>query len=463
MPLASTPPTVTPVREIAEPKIQEARYKHSVVDNKITSYAALISHIEGSSYIVDYYSQVLSSDEQLMDFQPNVLAVYQQYRKIVKMELKLQGALSSSFDTDSHMATVTGTAIVYPFIRPNKGDAFIADIGDGRAGQFTVTDATSLSILNETCYEISFVLARYATEELVDLIDARVVDTVYFEKDFLTYGQNPVLTTEEVENLKRIESLEKDLLTHWLGLFTSQHFRTILLPGQELAVYDSYLINALFSVLNVNEDIRLQRITVKNIEGIHPMQKMDFWTALIYTDKNKLYDCFTKYMLATAQTLDRYPVFSSIRYSGIGYFIYPNYEQDSVDSDYRPFTHGEVKLLRNLNDSAIDLASLTFNNALTEFLEPVEPGTNIYLSDEVPSIHPVTVDAGYVLSLHFYNDNVPGMSKLELLVRDYFNTTNVNVQVLFSFAESIRHWGRLEKFYYIPILIILLKYAKRTL
>lgn len=463
MPRASIPPTEVPQVNQSKPVIQETRYKHSVVDNKNTSLAALISHIEGSSFIVDYYSQVVSSDEQLMDFQPNVLAVYQQYTKIIKMEIKLQGALSSSFDNETHVATVTGEAIVYPFIRPNKGDAFIADIGDGYAGQFTVVEALPLTILNETCYRISFSLARYATEEIVALLDNRVVKTVYFDKDFLTYGQNPVLTSEDVNNLTRIDGLEKDLLSHWLNLFTSQSFRTIILPGQTFVTYDSYLMQALYSVLDITEDIRLQQIGIKNVEGMHPMRKMDFWSALIYTDKNKLYDCFKRYMLASVFSLDKYPVFHSIRYSGIQSIIYPNYEHDNVDSDYRPFQAASMEtLLRALNDSQVDLASMLFNNALLEFNEP-GGADNIYLSDEVPSIHPVTVDDGYVLSLHFYNDNVDGMSKFELMVRDYFNTESVNLPVLFSFAESIRHWGRLEKFYYIPILIILLRYAKRTL
>lgn len=463
MPIASIPPIPTPPRDVASPKIQEAKYRHSVVDNQLTSYAALISHIQGSSYIVDYYSQVVSTDEQLMDFQPSVLAVYQQYRKIVKMELKLQGALSSSFDSETHVATVTGTAIVYPFIKPNKGDAFIADVGDGKAGQFTVTESNALSILNETCYQIEFTLARYADANITKLLDDRVVQTVYFQKDFLTYGQNPVLTDEDLHNLGKIDSLEKDLLTHWLGLFTSKHFRTILIPGQELPIYDSYLMNGIYSVLDVNEDIRLQNISIKNVEGLHEMIKMDFWTALIYTDKNRLADCFQRYMLASSQTLDKYPVFSSIRYSGIGYFIYPNYNNDSVDDDYRPESIGLTQTLRSLNDVAVDLASLVFKNALLEFLDAEGVSNNIYLSDEVASIHPVTIDDYYVLSEHFYKDNVDGMSKFELMVRDYFNTQSVNIEILFSFAESIRHWGRLEKYYYIPILIMLLRYAKRTL
>lgn len=464
MPLASVPPVVSPIRDAAQPVIQNERYKHSVVDNKVISYAALISHIEGSSWIVDYYSQVLSSEEEALDYQPDALAVYQQYRLIKGMELKLQGSLSTSADAETIIMTLTGSAIVYPFIKPNKGDAFIADIGDGNAGQFTVTSITPMTILRETCYQIEFVLARYATEPLVANIDKRVIETVYFDKDFLVYGQNPVLTSEQLENSKRILTLEKDLLTHWLGLFTSQHFRTIIIPGQELAVYDSYLLTGILSVLDIDNDIRLQKLTLKNVEGHEPMNKMDFWTALIYTDANRLYDAFKRYVLASSTTLSSYPVMSSIRFSGIGYFIYPNYLNDSVDSDYRPHDLGATKLLRSLDDAAVDLASLLFNNALHEFLEPADgvPPDNIYLSDEVPSIHPVTIDDGYVLSMHFYNDNVNGMSKFELMVRDYFKTQVVNQSVLFSFCESIRHWGRLEKFYYIPILIILLKYVKRT-
>ena len=149
---ASPPVPETPLPQQINAKIAEEHQRNALVDSKVTPYAALLTHIEGSSWFVDYYSQVLGADDDVTPYQPTQSAIYQQYLLIKKFELKLQGSLSVSDDSDTSVMTVTGSATVYPYMKPNKGDAFIADIGDGRVGQFTVDGITKQTILKETCY-----------------------------------------------------------------------------------------------------------------------------------------------------------------------------------------------------------------------------------------------------------------------------------------------------------------------
>jgi hypothetical protein len=164
MPLVNDPqdpPEPLPPPGQINATITAPEYRHSLIDAKITPLSSLLVHIEGSSWTTDYYSQILGVDEELSPFQPNQPSVYQQYLLVKKYELKLQGSLSISQDPETTAMTVTGNATLYPYLKPNYGDMFIADIGDGRAGMFVVNQPpTKKTILKETCWEISFEL-RY--------------------------------------------------------------------------------------------------------------------------------------------------------------------------------------------------------------------------------------------------------------------------------------------------------------
>ncbi len=461
MPIAQPPiiPSVIPPEDPVS--VLPEKYRHSIVSADTTSLAALITHIEGQSWIVYYYSQVLGADEQPSEFQPNQLGVYQQYHLIKNMELKLQGPLSPSDESETSVMSLTGEAIIYPFLKPNKGDVLIGDIGDGYAGMFVVNSVTKQTLMSQTCYRVSLTLARYMDETVETEINSRVVKTSYFDNSFLIYGQNPVLTNEQMQAKQKLQYLEVDLLTHWLNDFYSNRFSTIVIPGQPEPRYDKYLVDALLSVVDLHLHDALVRIEQKNIDGINILRKMDFWKALIERDLNKLTDCFKTYTFMSSNYVPAFPVYRSIRYSGLHYFVAPGDGYSSVDKDYEQVYNPEVILLSSLNDVQVDLSSLLFNNSIGEF-KTIE-AANYYLSTEVPAIHPVTIDDGYIFSNHYYNNNVAGMSKLELLVRDFFNTGNVNREVLYSFVESMRGWGRLEKYYYVPVLIILIKHALRGL
>ena len=61
---------------------------------------------------------------------------------------------------------VNGTADVYPFIIPNVGDMFAADVGDGKEGVFTITSTEKKSLLKEAVYTIEYTLLYYSNSDL---------------------------------------------------------------------------------------------------------------------------------------------------------------------------------------------------------------------------------------------------------------------------------------------------------
>ncbi len=463
MPIVSIPPVpvITPVSKPA--KILDAGYHHSLVDAKATPMASLLTHIEGASWTVDYYSQVLGGDEELSPFQPTQLATYQQYSCIRGYELKLQGGLSTSDDGATSVMTVTGSANLYPYLKPNVGDAFIADIGDGLAGQFTVTSVNKLTIFKETCFNINFELSRYVDAELIATIEQRVVRNGHFQKDYMLYGQNPVLSSTGLTQRTTLESLESTLLTQWCTDSYSREYSTVLVPGQNFATYDPGVTKAILTLYNVREHPMLRGIRELNCAGIPHVEVPSFWDALLHMDADGLYRCFKECQLIPVSDFTRLPFLEGVRFSGVSQVMGAANAYVGVDLDYRidrTITGVDLDPIGDHVGAAVDAAFMTVLDTLTTD-EPLPP-SSVYGLTTVPAIHPVTIDTHYVLSSAFYTDST-GQSKLERLTREYFDNDNVNVTALKALCATTRTWGRMERYYYTPILLAMLKLAQRSI
>ena len=65
-----------------------------------------------------------------------------------------------------------------------------------------------------------------------------------------------------------------------------------------------------------------------------------------------------------------------------------------------------------------------------------------------------------MLSEHFYTESST-QSRLELLVRQHINREDLNMDALRSVISSSLDWDNLERFYYHPLLIALIKSTLR--
>ena len=81
------------------------------------------------------------------------------------------------------------------------------------------------------------------------------------------------------------------------------------------------------------------------------------------------------------------------------------------------------------------------------------------LSKPADYIIPVVLtDTDYVFSDAFYNSVTVNMSILERLIFNYLNDETVDTNELNKLIKQYRFWDMDEQYYYIPMLILLLKY-----
>jgi len=78
--------------EPERPKIYSNTYKHSIVDSAYTPETSLLSMVDGTPRLMEYYRRKLMPDEELSQFQPDNSAVYQSYTRIKNLVGKQDGA-----------------------------------------------------------------------------------------------------------------------------------------------------------------------------------------------------------------------------------------------------------------------------------------------------------------------------------------------------------------------------------
>ena len=132
MPLVTEEEAVEPIAQEQPLRARETpkNYQDNVVDTKEVDHSSLLTYVSGSSWTVNYYSQILGQDQVGVTQQVDQSGVYQQYKEIKNFELKVQSPLSQDQDPETKVFEVVGTSNLYPSIVPNTGDMFIADVGD---------------------------------------------------------------------------------------------------------------------------------------------------------------------------------------------------------------------------------------------------------------------------------------------------------------------------------------------
>jgi hypothetical protein len=73
------------------------------------------------------------------------------------------------------------------------------------------------------------------------------------------------------------------------------------------------------------------------------------------------------------------------------------------------------------------------------------------------------MDNGYILSSAFYTRDNTNLSLLESLLLDYIDFKIIAARDILKVCDDILNWGHVERFYYIPLLLLLIKYNLRRL
>lgn len=426
------------------------------IDSRYTPLHSLIQYVEGSSWTVNYYSQILNSDDATNAQQVDLNPIYQQYLLIHQLEMRVQSPLSQQQNQQSKEMEVVGSALLYPGLIPNKGDMFIADIGDGRGGLFAITTVEKKSLLKDSLYSIEYVLKEYTTPENLGDLKRKTIREARFVKDYLKYGQNPQVMAPDYADLKTLSGFYDQLVGQYFQDFYSNDYQTLILPDQTMPTYDPFLTKALMSWVTVEEHPFVQRIRQPNVSSEAVMNTPTVWDALGRMNRGVLAMAARKMVVVSTRAFFSQADFGGIYYTGLTRVVYPVEGRTDVDRG-----HGLPSMTAGfeLNASKSRWEDIERREIITDLPEIAYLPTGV---QDLPAISAVNSLETYLFSEAFYKGQEPLASKLEKLVKDAIVGDALDTAILKSVVESTPHWGMLEQFYYIPVLIALLKSKLRT-
>jgi len=198
-----------------------------------------VQYIEGKNWTVDYYRQVLTSNDQAHNLDPSLPDGEQQYYKYSDLEIKV----TTPINMDSP-DNINGAANLLHVI-PNIGDVFIVDIAEGKRAMFVITEHTKRTYVSNTIYEIVYHLDTYQVLDPVkfEVLENRVVkEFVYNNVD--TLGEKPIITTEEQASIFDAKKTFHNIKRDFIRRFKSEE--NYLWVTFEDNIYFNYEINNLF-------------------------------------------------------------------------------------------------------------------------------------------------------------------------------------------------------------------------
>lgn len=206
----------------------------------------IIGYLDGSPWQCMYYAQYLGNDDPIVNSEDIISPTLKQYAKIQRFELRVTSALALANIVTTGTSMVTGAANVYPVITPTIGDVFIAEIEPDCYGIFEVSDVTRAALFRESAWQITYSLIEYATVEKYEEFDHFVVADYVFDVGLLGTMSNPLRTLSENDRAITKDKVISLLIAEYYTEFYDTRFRTFLAPNPEVtsaASFDHFLVN----------------------------------------------------------------------------------------------------------------------------------------------------------------------------------------------------------------------------
>jgi hypothetical protein len=423
MPLAINPIGAVETPEPETPKIYHERYRHSIVDSSFEPEKNILTQVDGIPRLVQWFNPFLGADEEPSPFAPSGAPTYQSYTCIDRVIIHQEGAGAFNFDPETAESDIKFSAYVAFDIVPVKTATFIADIGDGNAGIFAVTEQPEIK--NNTANKVYLVTCQYLgilTKEWFEELDSRVVQRLVYNRDSALTGGAATVTTGEFETGKE--------LFQWRGTIANyimrEHYwnpeRTINWVTQDKKnVYDPYLVNFIQAVMP--PDLRTTYPPINQLSTQYGGREygsfgdLNIWEVLLRGDFNLLSQCQRDAALIQVSRIQQTRMYGSVRSSKFDLFVATDPKRFLIYSEY-------------------------------------------YNADGFPILRPSKEEKlTYLFSEGFYTGVPEG--EFEHLVFDILKNKMVDHKRLLAYCKTYWDLTPLDKLYNGAILLLLLQVARR--
>lgn len=457
-------PAVNPVQVKAYPEA----YRGIAIDTKYIPKSSMLAWINGSNWRVTYFSQILDATQEptplALDRQPP----YQQYQRIMGLDIKVNQPLDITQDERIRTFSVTGAGHTYPAITPNQGDMMLGNIGDGRIGIFTITSARRETYMRDSTYAIEWKMVGFLTQQQIDNLEAKTQITYYWDANKLGSGCNPFVTEAEQAANSEFAKTRAEIIRRYIADFFSVQFSTFLVPDQLNTTYDHFVVKLLLNILDTGESWTLRKAKVLNVMSEPVMRQTTMWDMLACQNPTMGCGATERAHLVMTMISRWKPELQAIGYSGIPRMVYPIDAPTDVDSQYKgsnrcrpegiPYQAGQPRR----PEKGPYRTQAQRNDKWFQRTAPEDQRDLNKAWSFPPDIKPVVIDDYYVFSEAFYYEDAKLQSKLEMLAWQMIKGEQINKEQLLAVIKCCLSWDNLERFYYHPVLILLLGYAIRN-
>lgn len=446
-------------QDLPEPTLQMAdqQYDSPVVDTRKEGYDSLATFYSGSKLPGDYYQMHQRRDSAAASYQADIPVIYGQRRVIRGFELIVDGQLNHKQNTsDTNGFNTTADAVVYgiPGMVPQSGDIFVGQLGSWRNVLFQINNPERLSPFEESGYRVTLKAQKWLDKEGLATLQRSVVETAFFDRENFRNGLKCLLTNEDVDVMKRLERAHRRLMGTYFRDFFDDQFMTFIMPGTREAGTPAYdpnitrFVKRMISVVDMPSIVKVVELGVGDDLYSATPSLVD---VILNKDDTLLYSCAQKWNLVDVNNFYSHPLMHGIYYSGVRYVMSPQ------DPKYRVSTSQMLPYIGVETSKA---------NVLFKDIDYILPALGLHEEETHPDhtryIKRVLVDNYYIFSKEFYEDEGE-LSMLESMVLDRLRNRSINLKDLADLAEYAQKFNNLERYYYIPIIINLIKRAPGVL
>lgn len=436
------------VKETPSISISKEPYQGAVVDGRLNNVNTLATYVAGSRWKVDMYLKVSGRDDVSNITSTDLLAIHSQLRHVKGVVLLVTQDLQSRQEGEERHFTVTGSADVPHGITPNLGDIFVAEIGDGRNAILTVTSSERSTYHSESMTSIEYSISGYMDEEKAHGLQSKVIETFHYDEEYLRRGINPIIHESVINVRNKLRELYGILGSEYYRTFFSNRYKTLMLPMQAVDTYDPYLVRFIKATIDHDEFPEYRHVTVYSTNEDPYTTQNTLWELFLQGSVHLL-PGLSKY--AAVAPMARYrsrPLLNSIYYSGIEGVI------TMTDLPYLFDADGtSLKTIGTIRKAQVTRKEVDKILPITDLREhtPIE----IRPEGGLPIINRVIKDGTYVFSESFYSG--VAASTLEDLVLKRIGDGETNLNDLYKVASNSLTFNNLERFYYFPVIMTLIK------
>lgn len=445
MPIAAHKPDVVPDTQPNLPRVLPEEYTAPIEDDNEVPLQSLITYIQGAIWSCNWYSQIVTKDSEVRELDPGQKGVYQTYQCIESFELRVQSDLQSGFDSAFGVTTVTGSSLVYPCITPNTFDLFVASTGARRVGLFEVTNVERKNFNTDSVFQVDYKLRCYidtTTQDFEDL-ESKTIRRYTFDRDRISAGLKPIVTSSEYNASQTLRRAYQELVRWYSDTFYNTAYGSLVLPGQQSVIYDYFLVNYFQKVVSTSDSLSIRHIRNLGNDGDEFLRQPTVWDAIYERSQRVLKHANKDMGVVESGYFISDPNLRGIRFSGIGYILYPS----------------DIDLSIVLGGQAVPKfvgCKLMVDKKLRDISQNANYASITALGKTLPVCKPVLSHSSYLFSEGFYAGDVCE-SYFESLVQAFIRQENLNAGDVLVVYETFEDWGRLEQFYYGPILLTLMK------